>query len=152
MTTDNNDLKSLIAGSGLDQSKVMAALSGLLDRLEKEQKAATKASRPPKEHGDVKVFMTVHRYAHCTHCGSENMRVIQLMQKEAISGLQKDGTVRTIYALNPVKEPVKMDSYTVCCGECKERVSRLSRVELEQAYMFLLSKMSYKEARGAFSV
>jgi hypothetical protein len=149
---ENNHLEDLMQATGLSQDKILSALGDLLATINKKQASQMRStSSGSGKHGPCKVYMTIDREAHCLHCKSISYRRVTLMKQEALSAQQEDGTVRTVYALNVVPEPFPLKSYTQVCPMCKERLSQLTRVELEQAYMYLLSKLSFIQEREIYN-
>lgn len=125
--------------TGLSNSAIMQALRTLLPPEEKEHKL--------KKNKECIVYMEVERTTTCEHCKASWVDLIPLQKKETISALQKDGTVRTIYALNIVKEPVKLQSHTASCKYCPTAIKALSREKLEERYIALLKLIPIDKVR-----
>lgn len=133
------DISELRRITGLSESAIMQALRTLLPPEEKEHK--------PRKDKECTVYMQIERTTTCEHCKASWVDLIPLQQKETISALQKDGTVRTIYALNIVKEPVKLRSYTASCKHCPTAIKALSREDLEERYMVILKLIPMDKVR-----
>lgn len=133
------DISELRRITGLSEASIMQALRTLLPPEEKEKKQ--------KKEKECVSYMQIERTTTCEHCKASWVDLIHLQQKETISALQKDGTVRTIYALNIVKEPVKLRSYTASCKYCPTAIKALPREDLEERYMTILKLIPIDKVR-----
>jgi len=135
------ELEKLLGNKNVITSQKIKDL--LAELIKKETKPKEKVERSSIAHpkdGPCLAYLTVERTTCCLHCGSRRDSLVHLKQKESISFLQRTGEVKTVVALKYIKEPIKMESWTVSCPSCPSHIKKLSKEELEQAYMFLLSE------------
>ena len=103
-------------------------------RLIKEMQNGT---RPPAERvrrvEPVRRVTDVVRTFTCAHCGARWTITHQIKETESFAAMSKTGPIIITF-----KGPHEVESWAASCSCCHFKVERMSREELEKAYLALL--------------
>lgn len=76
-----------------------------------------------KKQPPVTIYTEVTIHYHCTHCGAERKRTIQLQKGESLTATKLNGCVEIINS----RSPATVDSYCGVCEICQDFIRGISR-------------------------
>lgn len=79
----------------------------------------------------VKHFLSVEVHVTCKNCGTTKVFKHDIKPREVIHTITKDGVVTNKY----YEKSCTLESYTKCCDNCLYYAKKMTRDELENAYM-----------------
>lgn len=130
-TGSNSALSKALAGMSQEQLKEMVARLGL---KVPEAEKAQRVQRPRSEHSSVKQPATINLTVNC-YCGTRYTIVKKTNDLSPLYSHDQAGSLRA----TPLQsgKAVCIDTWTKCCGNCRARIRRMSREELEARYIAL---------------
>lgn len=99
--------------------------------------------KPPRKKAEVKVLRTheytkVHKTYHCVHCGFMWGATFSLAKGESTNTFGQSPNKASVHMATG-QEEMYLDTYVSNCSNCKRFIQTLSRDELEDRYLALLS-------------
>lgn len=123
------ELQTMIQSGGLSRAKLTAILRDMAQTTEK------KVRRPCQPTMPVVQYTEVERSTTCLHCNTIHVTHLKFKEKEDSVGIVRGGKVMIINAMSPAK----VECVSTYCIACEDFVKRMSREELEERYMVLLT-------------
>uniref|UniRef100_A0A6M3JEM9 Uncharacterized protein n=1 Tax=viral metagenome TaxID=1070528 RepID=A0A6M3JEM9_9ZZZZ len=128
-----SELQTIIQTSGFSRAKLTAILR---EMTPKETENRPKQHREPTS--PVTHYSEVKRNYTCLHCGKKFNSMVKLEGKEDTVVVTKEGKCMIINSASPAE----VQCVTSSCNWCKDFIKGLTREELEENYMILLSTVS----------
>lgn len=128
------EINGLIAGGTVSRSRLMGLLREIVP-AEGHTKQPRKKSEPAPP---ATVYTEVKRNYTCLHCQTTFSKVVKLTKGEDTVVVTHEGKVQIINSASPAE----VACVTSFCEACQGFVKKLSREELEERYMILLSMTS----------
>ena len=123
------ELQSIMQSGGISRARLSSILRELADLQEKRTRTPYKRAMP------VTQYTEIERNTTCLHCGSVHKSTLKFKEREDTVGINEGGKVMIINS----QSPVKVDCVSRFCNLCSDFVSKMSREELEERYMLLLT-------------
>lgn len=115
---------------------------------EMAKKLAADSEKPKrviaKKQPPVTIYTEVERVHRCTHCGIEWHSTVKLTKMDTVPFLDENGKVGVITS----KSPAVVYCYSGFCDFCRNFVETLSREELVERYLYLLSNFPFPQVHG----
>jgi transcription elongation factor Elf1 len=135
------ELQTIIQTSGFSRAKLAAILR---EMIPKETEKRPRQHREPAS--PVTHFTEVKRNYTCLHCEHEFSSIVKLEKGEDTVVLTKEGKCMVINSASPAE----VACVTSQCNWCGDFIKRLTREELEERYMLLLSQVSLVGRQSRF--
>ena len=130
------ELQTIVQSSGFSRAK----LALLLREMQVTKEKRTRVRREPAPL--VTCYISVKRNYTCLHCGHKFSSTVELKKGEDTAVIVAGGSVMVINSASPAE----VDCIANHCSWCAEFVSRLTREELEERYITLLSLVSLERS------
>jgi transcription elongation factor Elf1 len=134
-TSVETEIRALVGDGQFNRNMLTAMLRSM------EKKEAASKPREQKQHtgGPCTEYTAIRRDYTCMHCGHSFSVAVQLKKGESVPVMSREGKVMIITS----KSPLAIKAATSSCNWCEQFVHTLSREELEQRYMTLLSRSTF---------
>lgn len=134
------EIQTLIQTSGFSRAK----LTALLREIVPKEPEAPRKKKP--QASPVTMYRSIKREYTCLHCGKQFSSVVILHEDVDTVALTPEGKVMVINS----DSPAVVSCVTSSCNWCKEFIRNLTREELEERYMILLSNISLVAKQNPF--
>lgn len=100
--------------------------------------------KPPRKKAEIRVLRTheytkVHKTYHCVHCGFQWGATYTLAKGESTNTFSPGPNRASVHTATGQEEEMYLDTYVSNCSNCARFIQTLSREELEDRYLALLS-------------
>jgi len=125
------ELQTIVQNSGYSRAKLAAIIKEMMPK-----------EKIPREHKEpsspVTSYTSIERIYTCQHCKHSFSSIVKLKKREDTAVLVEGGSIMIINS----DSPAKVECITSHCSFCIEFIQKLTREELEERYMLLLSQVS----------
>lgn len=137
-----SEIQTIVQTSGYSRAK----LALLLREMTKED-----TEKVPRKHREpsspVSLYTSVKKNYTCLHCGYTFSSVVNLKKDEDTVVITAKGNIMIVNS----NSPAEVSCITNSCRWCKDYIKGLTRDELEERYMTLLSMTSLVNKPGGYS-
>lgn len=123
------ELQTMVQSSGISRAKLTALLREMSTGVEHRTKTKREPSPPCTQYAEIEKVNT------CLHCEATHSTVLKLRELEDTVGITKEGKVMIINS----NSPAKVECVTHYCDSCYAYIREMTRSELEERYMILLT-------------
>jgi len=127
------ELQTIIQTSGYSRAKLACLLREMVN--ENTEKVPRKKREPTSP---VSQYTSVKRNYTCLHCEHTFSSIVMLLKGEDTVVITAKGNVMIVNS----NSPAEISCVTSSCNWCRDYVKKLTREELEEHYMLLLSMTS----------